>query len=112
MSTLDTARRPAALPKITIRRAGERDRAAMAEMFPTRMRYSGVSLGYQVTSIAAGSRSASPDGAMLAPYIIMPAVNWANGAASARRLGEFVAVRHGFAGLACRWLLAQPVPPI
>jgi MFS family permease len=29
--------------------------ATMAEMFPTRMRYSGVSLGYQVTSIAAGS---------------------------------------------------------
>ncbi|OBH01667.1 MFS transporter [Mycobacterium sp. E3247] len=29
--------------------------AAMAEMFPTRMRYSGVSLGYQVTSILAGS---------------------------------------------------------
>lgn len=29
--------------------------AAMAEMFPTRMRYSGVSVGYQVTSIAAGS---------------------------------------------------------
>jgi hypothetical protein len=29
--------------------------ALMAEMFPTRMRYSGVSLGYQVTSIAAGS---------------------------------------------------------
>ena len=29
--------------------------AIMAEMFPTRMRYSGVSLGYQVTSIAAGS---------------------------------------------------------
>jgi len=29
--------------------------AAMAEMFPTRMRYSGVSLGYQVTSIVAGS---------------------------------------------------------
>lgn len=27
----------------------------MAEMFPTRMRYSGVSLGYQVTSIFAGS---------------------------------------------------------
>ena len=30
--------------------------AIMAEMFPTRMRYSGVSLGYQVTSIVAGSR--------------------------------------------------------
>lgn len=29
--------------------------AAVAEMFPTRMRYSGVSLGYQVTSIVAGS---------------------------------------------------------
>ncbi|RFA11125.1 MFS transporter [Subtercola boreus] len=29
--------------------------AIMAEMFPTRMRYSGVSLGYQVTSILAGS---------------------------------------------------------
>ena len=27
----------------------------MSEMFPTRMRYSGVSLGYQVTSIVAGS---------------------------------------------------------
>lgn len=29
--------------------------AIMAELFPTRMRYSGVSLGYQVTSIVAGS---------------------------------------------------------
>lgn len=29
--------------------------AIMGEMFPTRMRYSGVSLGYQVTSILAGS---------------------------------------------------------
>jgi hypothetical protein len=29
--------------------------AIMAEMFPTRMRYPGVSLGYQVTSIVAGS---------------------------------------------------------
>jgi MFS family permease len=29
--------------------------AIMAEMFPTRMRYSGVSVGYQVTSIVAGS---------------------------------------------------------
>ena len=33
--------------------------AIMAEMFPTRMRYSGVSLGYQVTSIVAGSRRAA-----------------------------------------------------
>ena len=29
--------------------------AIMSEMFPTRMRYSGVSLGYQVTSLVAGS---------------------------------------------------------
>src|SRR5690606_17497532 len=29
--------------------------ALMAEMFPTRMRYSGVSVGYQVTAIVAGS---------------------------------------------------------
>lgn len=29
--------------------------AIMSEMFPTRMRYSGISLGYQVTSIVAGS---------------------------------------------------------
>ena len=29
--------------------------ALMSEMFPTRMRYSGVSLGYQVTAIFAGS---------------------------------------------------------
>jgi hypothetical protein len=29
--------------------------AVTAEMFPTRMRYSGVSLGYRVTSIVAGS---------------------------------------------------------
>lgn len=29
--------------------------AIMSEMFPTRMRYAGVSLGYQVTSIVAGS---------------------------------------------------------
>lgn len=29
--------------------------AIMAEMIPTRMRYSGVSFGYQVTSIVAGS---------------------------------------------------------
>ncbi|MFH8491071.1 MFS transporter [Streptomyces longisporoflavus] len=29
--------------------------ALMAEMFPTRIRYSGISLGYQVTSVVAGS---------------------------------------------------------
>lgn len=42
--------------------------AIMAEMFPTRMRYSGVSLGYQVTSIVAGS---------LAPAIATWLLDWA-----------------------------------
>lgn len=41
--------------------------AIMAEMFPTRMRYSGVSLGYQVTSIVAGS---------LAPLIAVKLLEW------------------------------------
>lgn len=40
--------------------------AIMSEMFPTRMRYSGVSLGYQVTSIVAGS---------LAPIIAVTLLN-------------------------------------
>lgn len=45
--------------------------AIMAEMFPTRMRYSGVSLGYQVTSIVAGS---------LAPIIAVRLLNTYNSA--------------------------------
>jgi hypothetical protein len=40
----------------------------MAEMFPTRMRYSGVSLGYQVTSIFAGSLAPSIAAALLKTY--------------------------------------------
>ena len=42
--------------------------AIMAEMFPTRMRYSGVSLGYQVTSIFAGSLAPSIAAALLKTY--------------------------------------------
>jgi len=42
--------------------------AIMAEMFPTRMRYSGVSLGYQVTSIAAGSLAPIIATALLRKY--------------------------------------------
>ncbi|MFF2274417.1 MFS transporter [Agromyces sp. NPDC058126] len=42
--------------------------AIMAEMFPTRMRYSGVSLGYQVTSIFAGSLAPIIATALLAQY--------------------------------------------
>jgi metabolite-proton symporter len=42
--------------------------AIMSEMFPTRMRYSGVSLGYQVTSIFAGSLAPIIATALLATY--------------------------------------------
>jgi MFS family permease len=42
--------------------------AIMAEMFPTRMRYSGVSLGYQVTSIVAGSVAPSIATGLLKAY--------------------------------------------
>lgn len=42
--------------------------AIMSEMFPTRMRYSGVSLGYQVTSIVAGSLAPIIATALLASY--------------------------------------------
>ncbi|MHC2999454.1 MFS transporter [Microbacterium sp. HJ5] len=42
--------------------------AIMSEMFPTRMRYSGVSLGYQVTSIVAGSLAPIIATALLAEY--------------------------------------------
>lgn len=42
--------------------------AIMAEMFPTRMRYSGVSIGYQVTSIVAGSLAPIIATALLEKY--------------------------------------------
>lgn len=42
--------------------------ALMAEMFPTRMRYSGVSLGYQVTAIFAGSWAPLIGTALLREY--------------------------------------------
>jgi metabolite-proton symporter len=42
--------------------------AIMAEMFPTRMRYSGVSLGYQVTSIVAGSLAPIIAASLLSRY--------------------------------------------
>jgi len=42
--------------------------AIMAEMFPTRMRYSGVSLGYQVTAIVAGSWAPLIGTALLRSY--------------------------------------------
>src|SRR3546814_20893377 len=42
--------------------------AIMAEMFPTRMRYSGVSIGYQATAIVAGSWAPLIGTALLRAY--------------------------------------------
>jgi MFS family permease len=50
--------------------------AAMAEMFPTRMRYSGVSLGYQVTSIVAGSLAPIIAVRLLATYKSAVPIAW------------------------------------
>lgn len=50
--------------------------AAMAEMFPTRMRYSGVSLGYQVTSIVAGSLAPIIAVRLLATYRSAVPIAW------------------------------------
>lgn len=50
--------------------------AAMAEMFPTRMRYSGVSLGYQVTAIVAGSLAPIIAVRLLATYKFAVPIGW------------------------------------
>jgi hypothetical protein len=48
----------------------------MAEMFPTRLRYSGVSLGYQVTSIVAGSLAPIIAVRLLATYKCSVPIAW------------------------------------
>jgi MFS family permease len=57
--------------------------AAMAEMFPTRMRYSGVSLGYQVTSIVAGSLAPIIAIRLLETYKSAVPIGWYLGASTA-----------------------------
>lgn len=57
--------------------------AIMAEMFPTRMRYSGVSLGYQVTSIVAGSLAPIIAVRLLDHYNSSVPIAWYLAAASA-----------------------------
>lgn len=59
--------------------------AARAEMFPTRIRYSGVSLGYQVTSIDAGS---------LAPIIAVALLDRFSSVASDRSVPGGSMYRH------------------
>ncbi len=50
--------------------------AIMTEMFPTRMRYSGVSLGYQVTAIVAGSWAPLIGTALLRQYDSWVPIAW------------------------------------
>lgn len=50
--------------------------AIMTEMFPTRMRYSGVSLGYQVTAIIAGSWAPLIGTALLQRYDSWVPIAW------------------------------------
>ena len=67
--------------------------AAMAEMFPTRMRYSGVSLGYQVTSIFAGSLAPIIAVRLLDTYKSAVPIAWYLAAAAAVSAISAVAAR-------------------
>jgi MFS family permease len=67
--------------------------AIMAEMFPTRMRYSGVSLGYQVTSIVAGSLAPIIAVRLLETYKSSVPIAWYLAAAAAVSAVAAVAAR-------------------
>jgi MFS family permease len=67
--------------------------AAMAEMFPTRMRYSGVSLGYQVTSIVAGSLAPIIAVRLLETYKSAVPIAWYLAATAAVSAAAAVAAR-------------------
>jgi MFS family permease len=67
--------------------------AAMAEMFPTRMRYSGVSLGYQVTSIVAGSLAPIIAVRLLETYKSAVPIGWYLGASTAVTMVAVLASR-------------------
>ena len=67
--------------------------AAMAEMFPTRMRYSGVSLGYQVTAIFAGSLAPIIAVRLLETYKSAVPIGWYLGASTAVTMVAVLASR-------------------
>ena len=67
--------------------------AAMAEMFPTRMRYSGVSLGYQVTAIVAGSLAPIIAVRLLETYKSAVPIGWYLGASTAVTMVAVLASR-------------------
>jgi Major Facilitator Superfamily len=67
--------------------------ATMAEMFPTRMRYSGVSLGYQVTSILAGSLAPIIAVHLLETYTSAVPISWYLAATAAVSAIAVVAAR-------------------
>jgi MFS family permease len=64
--------------------------AIMTEMFPTRMRYSGVSLGYQVTAIVAGSWAPLIGAAMLRAFDSwLPLAAYVSGSAAISVIAAF-----------------------
>jgi hypothetical protein len=65
----------------------------MAEMFPTRMRYSGVSLGYQVTAIVAGSLAPIIAVRLLETYKYAVPIAWYLAGAAAVSAVSALAVR-------------------
>jgi len=67
--------------------------AIMAEMFPTRMRYSGVSLGYQVTALFAGSWAPLIGTALLRRYDDWPPIALYIGVAAAISLVAALCLR-------------------
>ncbi|HYG26598.1 MAG TPA: MFS transporter [Caulobacteraceae bacterium] len=67
--------------------------AIMTEMFPTRMRYSGVSLGYQVTAIVAGSWAPLIGTALLRQYDSWVPIAWYIFVAGAVSLGAALVMR-------------------
>ena len=67
--------------------------AIMTEMFPTRMRYSGVSLGYQVTALVAGSWAPLIGTALLRRYDSWVPIAWYIFAAAAVSLVAALVMR-------------------
>ena len=67
--------------------------AIMTEMFPTRVRYSGVSLGYQVTAIVAGSWAPLIGTALLRQYDSWVPIAWYIFVAGAVSLGAALVMR-------------------
>ena len=82
--------------------------AMMAEMFPTRLRYTGLSLGLQVTSIVAGSLASTIAVALLDRFDSVIPIACYLAVSRCRHRGRRV-VRSGTNGVSCN-LLMPPTP--